>query len=90
MAALLEWLGSERATEYFGRTHQRKIVSLAWTVNPAAFDGQSLSQLAATLGVSKQALSKYSAAARRTFGLRGNGSQRAHGSRFRAHGQPGR
>jgi hypothetical protein len=90
IAALLEWLGSERATKYFGVAHQRKIIALAWTVNASAFDGQSLSQLAAGMGISKQALGRYSALARRVFGLRGNGGQRAHGGRFRERGQPGR
>jgi hypothetical protein len=90
IAGLLEWLTTERATQYFGVAHQRKIIALAWTANPSAFDGKSLSQLAAGLGVTKQALGRYTAKARRDFKLPGNGAQRAHGGRFRERGQPGR
>lgn len=78
----LEWFGSPAATRYFGRAFSRRLVALAWTLRPECFDGKSLSALAKSRKISKQALSKYSAQASRIFGIR-NGSQRAHGRRWK-------
>ncbi len=80
---LLEWFTTPAALQYFGPTFERRIVALMWTVNPAVFEGKSLSMMARDMGVTKQALSHYSAEAARIFKIR-NRSQIAHGGRWRS------
>jgi hypothetical protein len=79
---VMRFLASPQAVEYFGKSHERKIVALAWILNPGQFDGRSLASLAREHGVTPQAMSHFSANAARIFGLR-NRSQRAHGSRWK-------
>ena len=82
LANLLQWLATPTAEKYFGHAHKLRVTALGWAMNPAAFNGQSLAQLAASLGVGKAALSKYAAQASRVFGIR-NRAQIAHGSRWK-------
>jgi hypothetical protein len=89
LANLLQWLATPTAEKYFGHAHKLRVTALAWAMNPSAFGGASLSQLAVSLGVGKAALSKYAAQAARVFGIR-NRAQIAHGSRWKKRRQRGR
>ena len=59
------------------RVIARRAVALAWVTNPLFFEGKSLSQLAAELGLPKQVLSRCSAAASRKFGIQNRGQAHA-------------
>jgi hypothetical protein len=55
----------------------RRIIALGWVTNPWLFDGKSISELAAELGMSKQLMSRCSAAASRKFGIENRGQAHA-------------
>jgi hypothetical protein len=78
---LLAWLSTPKARRYFGRQFHHRLIALAWVSCPDSFT-LSLSKLAQSNGISKQALSRHAAEASRIFGIR-NGAQQAHGTRFK-------
>jgi hypothetical protein len=59
----------------------RRLIAFAWVLNPGRFatdaKGESLTQLAARLGVSTQTLSQNAADATRTFGIRNGAAAHA-------------
>lgn len=71
-------LKNKNATLHIGR----RFVALCWTLNPALFEGASLTQLAKQLGTHVPVLSAFTADASREFGVR-NRSQ-AHGWNWKA------
>ena len=68
--------------QHFGR----RTVAFAWVMNPELFDGKSLTNLADSLGLDKQTLSKLSAAVTKRFGIQNRGQ--AHGWNRKAKGSP--
>jgi len=59
-----------------------RALSLAWVVNPNLFNGASIRQLSAVVGVEYQKLGSYTVAARRRFGVC-NSKQKRLGWRFK-------
>lgn len=51
----------------------RRTIGLAWVMFPELFEGESLAVIAERLGVTRAALSRYTAQATRTFGVRSRG-----------------
>jgi hypothetical protein len=61
----------------------RRVVALAWTLNPGYFEGSpSLTEVAHMMGLNKVTLSEHTAEVRRVFGVR-NRAQ-SHGWNFKA------
>lgn len=59
----------------------RKIVALAWVLNPGFFDGKSLSQIARESGLDRRRLSDHAAEVSRHFKIRRHGQ--SHGWNFK-------
>jgi len=66
-------LNNKNAAQYIGR----RAIALAWVMNPELFEGKSITEVAATLGLPKQILSKASAAASLKFGIQNRGQAHA-------------
>ena len=59
----------------------RRAVALSWVVNPALWDGKSIRQVAKFLGCNPVVLRRYTAAARRRFGISHPGTE--HSGNFK-------
>lgn len=71
---ILDWLlDGSPMSERIGR----RVIALAWVLNPSRFDGESVTKIASRLGLSKATLSCETAAASKRFGIRNRGQ--AHG-----------
>lgn len=76
---LFGFLKSPGAMRYFGGSaYLKRVIALEWVLNPGAFDGKSLAQVAKDMGVTQQALSKYAAQCRRDFKLQRGRCSSAH------------
>lgn len=81
---ILEWvLSIDLERPGFESIMARRVLALAWTMNPAYFeDSPSLSRIAERIGTHKASLSSYAASASRTFGVRNRGQ--VHGWNFKS------
>lgn len=81
--AILSWvIGDPRTPKKSERAVARRLIGLAWTINPAFFeDSPSLTDIAKRLGIHKVVLSLHSAQAHRHFGIK-NRAQ-SHGWNFK-------
>lgn len=86
LGVLIRWVVSAQ-THHSLDTLGRRVVALAWVVDPSIFDGDSAAAVGRRFGVCRQMISCEAAAFSRTFGLR-NRAQRSHGATFKA-GVPG-
>lgn len=66
------FLRSDAASRAIGR----RFIALAWIINPGAFGGVSIAQLAERLGASKQCLSKHCSELSNRFGIENSAQQR--------------
>lgn len=81
--SMLVWLleVNDEAKPPGARTIARRLIGLAWTLDPSLLEGKSITAIAKELGCHKVVLSIHSAAAHRQFRIRNRGQ--SHGWNFK-------
>lgn len=75
---VMQWLADvDLKSPHAHKTISRRVLAFLWVLNPAYFDGLSLTKVAALIGAHKATLSPHAAQASREFGIRNRGQSHA-------------
>jgi hypothetical protein len=80
MNVLFDWMlqgGLKKGGDAFSG---RRLIALAWVINPNRFNGRSVASIARDIGISAPLLQKLTGEVSRTFGVRNRGQQHSNGN----------